>query len=302
MNYKDPNTDSGKFINGVYTTKNGFSGSGLNCPKGTRLYELRGYCPVMFLQEGFIKYPGEYFTRITNEIAEGILPYYIISNYGRIINEKSGQIIKMNFRPNGYGYFCLAANYGKYGQRKYSAHRLVLKAFCPIPNSDQFQVNHKNGIKSDNTVNIPMPDGTIYSNLEWCTVQENVQHAEDNNFRGFKNILLIDTLNIRKLHDDGYSFEQINKLFYPNISWNMIQNICLNKMHYDPSYIPSDDNYRDSYEKNPANLHRLTNNEVRIIREMHNQGYSNIDINKKFPSYSPSTITDTITYKTHQNI
>lgn len=32
------NLGSGSYVNGVYTTKNGFSGTGLNCPKGTRLY------------------------------------------------------------------------------------------------------------------------------------------------------------------------------------------------------------------------------------------------------------------------
>lgn len=210
--------------------------------------------------------------------------------------------MKMNFRPNGYGYFCLAANYGKYGQRKYSAHRLVLKVFCPIPDSDNYQVNHKNGIKSDNTVFIPQTDGTLYSNLEWCTGQENVQHAEEFGLRGPKNISMIDAMNIRWLHEQGYSFEQINKNFYPQISCAMIQNICLNKAHYDPNYTPSTTMYEDSYKKNPANLHRLTNDEVRLIRELHAHGYSNIEINKRFPNYSPCTITDIITYKTHSNI
>ena len=95
---------------------------------------------------------------------------YQVNELGQIRTLKDSPILKRGTvmrsqvsKRNGYVYQTLYSN-GK--QKLVRVHRIVAEAF--IPNPDKLpQVNHINGIKTDNRV----------TNLEWCTQEHNMEHA-----------------------------------------------------------------------------------------------------------------------------
>lgn len=115
---------------------------------------------------------GEVFSEI-----DGFEGLYAVSTQGTVLNLQTGKLKKHSVNKHGYHLIGLCKQGQKYNK---FIHRLV--ACCYIPNHlDLSDVNHKNGIKSDNSV----------GNLEWMSREENRKHAVLNGLfsqRGEKNV------------------------------------------------------------------------------------------------------------------
>lgn len=98
-----------------------------------------------------------------NEIWANIHNYedYQISNLGRVRSYKNGKEKLIKGWIQNTGYLTVSLN-----NKKYSVHRLVAETFIHKLKGKNY-VNHIDGNKLNNNVN----------NLEWCTLQENIQHA-----------------------------------------------------------------------------------------------------------------------------
>lgn len=97
-------------------------------------------------------------------------PNYLVSPEGNIMSidyqgKARCRMIKPFITHNGYQRVLL---YNKEGKRKIFVQRIVAEVYCQ-KNTDGLQVNHINGIKTDNN----------YKNLEWVTNSENIKHSYD---------------------------------------------------------------------------------------------------------------------------
>lgn len=91
---------------------------------------------------------------------------YFATRSGKIFSTKIGDF--MSQADNGNGYKSVEIlNDGAKKHKRYYVHRLIMLTFNPIENFNKLEVNHINGIKSDNRL----------KNLCWVTKRENMIHA-----------------------------------------------------------------------------------------------------------------------------
>lgn len=131
-------------------------------------------------------------------------------NGGIITRKVKGIILKDSESPDGYKYVTLCRG-GVL--KKISVHRLIALVFLPNPHNKPC-INHIDNNRANNNL----------KNLEWCTPQENSNHAKkqgrifspkgDEHFKS--KIKESEIPNIRKMINDGIKVTQIAKIYKVN--------------------------------------------------------------------------------------
>jgi hypothetical protein len=88
---------------------------------------------------------------------------YEVSCRGRVRNTKTGRTLQPPPDTNGY----VRVYLGGGDARTVRVHTLVAEAFLGERPSEKHEVNHKDGVRTNNTV----------ENLEWVTRSQNVRHG-----------------------------------------------------------------------------------------------------------------------------
>lgn len=150
---------------------------------------------------------NELFNYYENNIPDGYeeikkYPEYIINKNSDIRYKRTRRQLKQ--RDNRYGYktVCLHSDKAGYKISK-PVHRLVDEQFIDNPENKK-EVNHIDGNKINNNA----------SNLEWCTRQENSDHASRSGLRNtIRKFTKEQIIEIRNRIDNGEGFRKVGREF-----------------------------------------------------------------------------------------
>lgn len=139
---------------------------------------------------------------------------YFITEDGKVISTKHGKTAELKAVVcSGTGYPLVTLVKEGNVRKNKRIHRLLAEAYIPNP-LNKTHVNHKDGVKTNNHL----------SNLEWCTPQENAQHAADTglfNYETTKVVIeqyLADEITFVAQHESIHQAGRTTNIAWQNIS------------------------------------------------------------------------------------
>lgn len=158
--------------------------------------------------------PQEVFAPVTWDIVPFVYDYYLVSNCGRVYHKYTGRFLKPGINGAGY-YYVMMSTFNN--PKPIQIHRLEMKAFCPIDNSELYDVNHKDGNKLNN----------FWWNLEWMTHSDNIKHAYETGLHNIYSNITNDTaiLICELLQEGKYTNKQISEMVGRGSSEHIVSDI-----------------------------------------------------------------------------
>jgi len=143
---------------------------------------------------------------------------YQVSNLGNVRSRKYGSFKLLNLFQCHNGYLNVKLRRDNKTFTCY-VHRLVLQSFL---SNSKLDVNHKNGIKSDNRL----------ENLEYCSRSENIRHAYTNGLsacgeKHYNSKLTIEQVKEIRHGHKNKTQQEISRIY--NVTQSVISNIRLGK-------------------------------------------------------------------------
>lgn len=187
--------------------------------------------------------PPEVFVDITDIMVPNVLPYYSISNYGRIFNKMTGCFMNPGVDTKGYLYQPLST---QSGQKNFRIHRLVMLGFCYFEGCENFVVDHKDRNRLNPTV----------WNLEWVTQSENMLRAFEEGTK-YNNYLSPEKVHeVCKLLESGnYTMHNVAQI--TGVAYTAIQAIQNKRSHTDISDMYNIQQRKIGSNLTPEQVHQL---------------------------------------------
>jgi DNA-directed RNA polymerase specialized sigma24 family protein len=141
---------------------------------------------------------------------EGYEGLYEVSNLGRVKRlviwnghkyiKQERMLNPYKQHANKYYYRAVVKLFKDKIKKDFKVHRLVAQAFIPNPHNKP-NINHKDGNPLNNKV----------ENLEWCTQQENIDHAINTDLT-IRTINTIDRDTMVEFLNNNYTYDEIAEL------------------------------------------------------------------------------------------
>lgn len=126
---------------------------------------------MMYEQTQFSYIYNEVWMPILDFYIPNVNPYYYVSTKGRIWSIIINGPMSISLSDGGYPSITLSRR--DHTSVRVSVHRIEMLTFCYIPGCEVLEVNHKDGVKTNNDI----------TNLEWLTPSENLIHAYSNGLK-----------------------------------------------------------------------------------------------------------------------